>query len=157
MGTSGIVQWFPSTFRSEIAEYFMSPIKSTGASDDKFWESALSLYSKRLELLSSNIANADTPHYKARDLDFRAAMSHAMSQAEPLAAQSNPTHDVFSNNRALPLVHRIAAQPSADANTVDMDVERAAFADTAIRYELAVKKVAHEYKEMSELLKSVTY
>lgn len=132
----------------------MTTIKGPGASDEKFWESALSVYSKRLELLASNIANADTPHYKARDLDFQAAMSQAM-QTEPLPTGDGPrklvSYDLF------PVLYRVPAQASADSNTVDMDVERAAFAETSIRYELAVKKVAHEYKEMSELFKSLPY
>lgn len=132
----------------------MTTIKCSGASDEKFWESALSVYGKRLELLASNIANADTPHYKARDIDFQSAMSHAM-QAEPLPSglrpRKLPSHD------PLPVLFRVPAQASADSNTVDMDVERVAFADTSIRYELAIQKVAHEYKEMSELLKSLPY
>ncbi len=131
----------------------MTTIKGSGASDEKFWESALSVYSKRLELLASNIANADTPHFKARDLDFQAAMSQAM-QAEPLPNGQGPRKliEVY-----WPVLYRVPTQASADSNTVDMDVERAAFAETSIRYELAIQKVAHEYKEMSELFKSLPY
>ncbi len=132
----------------------MTTINGSGASDEKFWVTALSVYSKRLELLASNIANADTPHYKARDLDFQADMSRAM-QAEPQPTTEGqrklPGQDFF------PVLYRIPSQPSADSNTVDMDVERAAFAETAIRYELAVQRVAHEYKAMSELFKSLPY
>lgn len=129
-------------------------LKGSGASDEKFWESTLSVYSKRLELLASNIANADTPHYKARDLDFQAAISQAMQAASPPGGQASrklPSQDV------LPVLYRASIQASADSNTVDMDVERAAFAETAIRYQLAIQKVAHEYKEMSELFKSLPY
>lgn len=132
----------------------MNAIKGPGASDERFWENALSLYSKRLELLASNIANADTPHYKARDLDFQAAMSQAM-QAEQ--SPNDQLRGKFPKNDVLPILYRVPTQASADANTVDMDVERAAFAETAIRYELAIQKVAHEYKEMSELFKSLPY
>ncbi len=130
----------------------MKTVNGSAASDERFWESSLSLYSKRLELIASNIANADTPHYKARDLDFKTAMSHAM-QAEPLPVAARK---IFSSD-VLPVLFRVPAQGSADGNTVDMDVERAAFAETSLRYQLSVQQVAHEYKEMSELFKSVPY
>lgn len=132
----------------------MTTITSTSASDDRYWENSLSLYSKRLELLASNIANADTPHYKARDLDFQAALSQAMQAEQPSADKGNRK---FLSHDALPVLYRVPSQASADSNTVDMDVERAAFAETAIRYQLAVQKISHEYKEMSELFKSLPY
>ncbi|SHG76101.1 flagellar basal body rod protein FlgB [Massilia sp. CF038] len=132
----------------------MKTVNGSPSSEERSWENSLSVYSKRLELIASNIANADTPHYKARDLDFKAAMSHAM-QAAPLptgqAARTLASPDV------LPVLYRVPAQGSADGNTVDMDVERAAFAETSLRYQLSVQQVAHEYKEMSELFKSVPY
>lgn len=132
----------------------MTSITNTGSSDDRFWENALSVSAKRLELIASNIANADTPHYKARDIDFQAALSQAMS-AEPLSPAKGNRN--FLSQDVLPVLYRVPAQASADSNTVDMDIERAAFADSAIRYQHAVQTVAHEYKEMSELFKSLPY
>lgn len=132
----------------------MTTINGSGASDEKFWESSLSVYSKRLEIIASNIANADTPNYKARDLDFQAAMTQAM-QTESMPASQGPSK--LHSRELLPVLFRVPAQASADANTVDMDVERAAFAETSIRYEMAIQRVAHEYKEMSDLFKSLPY
>ncbi len=116
----------------------------------RFNETALSLRAQRQQLLASNIANADTPNYKARDIDFASALKTAVAQAggtgnSPAAvmAQTQAGHlgntssgDFLPNGT--PVQYRVAAQGSADNNTVDMDVERNQFADNALRYEAAV-------------------
>lgn len=132
---------------------FMNTLQ-TSADSDRFWEGALKVHSKRLELIASNIANADTPNYKARDIDFKSALSQAMN--EPQSAPSHP-FDMPRANDIFPMLYRNPTQGSVDGNTVDMDVERSTFADTSIRYELAVQQVAHEYKKMSELLSNLPY
>mgnify|MGYP003611556892 FL=1 len=134
----------------------MEIVRAKEADSDVFWEKSLSIYAKKLELIASNIANADTTHYKARDVDFKAALSQAMRQPEAQSKGDQNFRSVLPND-PFPILYRVPSQASADNNTVDMDVERAAFAETAIRYELAVQKVAHEYKEMSELFKSLPY
>ncbi len=126
--------------------------KAKGGGDDLFWEKSLGIYAKRLELIASNIANADTPHYKARDVDFKAALSQAMMQPEAQLKGDRKSRSVLPND-PFPVLFRAPAQASVDNNTVDMDIERAAFADTAIRYEFAMKHVSHEYQEMSEIFK----
>lgn len=134
----------------------MGPINFNGASDERFWESAISVYGKKLELIASNIANADTPHYKARDIDFQSEMARVLAKVD---VKGQPTSQIPNNTvrDIFPVLYRIPSQGSADNNTVEMDVERAAFADTAVRYEMAVQKVAGEYKEMNDLLKSLPY
>jgi flagellar basal-body rod protein FlgB len=120
-----------------------------GKLDDyfRFNESALSLRAQRQELLASNIANADTPNYKARDIDFASALQSVLARTTPPAgvlAQTAPGHiggagqsgDYLPNGT--PVLYRTAAQASADNNTVDMDVERNQFADNALRYEAGV-------------------
>lgn len=124
-----------------------------GKLDDymRFNQTALSLRAQRQELLSSNIANADTPNYKARDIDFASALQGALAQsaspAQPPAgvlARSTPGHiggagqtgDFLPNGT--PVQYRVAAQGSADNNTVDMDIERNQFTDNALRYEAGV-------------------
>mgnify|MGYP001627187469 CR=1 FL=1 len=134
----------------------MEVVKAKNADSDAFWEKSLSIYAKKLELIASNIANADTPNYKARDVDFKAALNQAMMSPEA-PVQKGQQSKLALQNDLFPVMYRVPAQPSADNNTVDMDMERAEFADTAIRYEMAVKKVSGEYKEMSELLKSLPY
>jgi flagellar basal-body rod protein FlgB len=132
----------------------MFPLRGS-ADSDRFWEGALQVYSRKLEIIASNIANADTPHYKARDIDFSSALSQAMSRSELGASQVRQNKSL--NDDFFPLLYRAQAQGSVDGNTVDMDVERSAFADASIRYELAIQQVAHEYKSMSELLSNLPY
>ena len=102
-------------------------------------ERALGLRAYRQELLVSNIANADTPGYKAVDIDVNEALRTGKSKAE------------------VRVQYRIPAQGSADNNTVDMDIERAQFAQNALMYEYTVDRVKGHYKEMDELLKSTPY
>ncbi len=121
----------------------------------RFNEAALSLRSQRQELLASNIANADTPNYKARDIDFASALQGVLARTAPPAnqlAQTAPAHfaqggsggDYLPNGT--PILYRSAAQASADNNTVDMDVERNQFADNALRYEAAVTMLNMQIK-----------
>ncbi|MFA6970904.1 MAG: flagellar basal body rod protein FlgB [Gallionella sp.] len=119
----------------------------------RFNQTALSLRGARQELLASNIANADTPGYKARDINFAAALQNAVAGTSaklPLATSSS-LHlegNVGSTVMGAPVQYRRPVQPSADGNTVDMDVERAQFADNALRYEASVKFTSDELKDM---------
>ncbi|MGI4843709.1 MAG: flagellar basal body rod protein FlgB [Janthinobacterium lividum] len=132
--------------------------RANGRDNDLFWEKSLSIYGRKLELIASNIANADTPNYKARDLDFKSALSQAMAPSEAELQSSQRSRTLHSNDPLpFPILYRVPSQGSVDNNTVDMDVERAAFADTAVRYELAIQKLSHEYKEMEELLRTTPY
>lgn len=118
-----------------------------------FQQVALSLRAARQELLASNIANADTPNYKARDIDFASALQTALagtSVAVPMT-KTSPAHLEGNSGASImgaPVMYRKPAQPSADGNTVDMDVERAQFADNALRYEASVRFVSEEMKMM---------
>ena len=125
----------------------------TGRIDDAlhFHQTALSLRAARQELLASNIANADTPNYKARDVDFASALQGALSGSTanlPLAGTS-PRHLGGTTGESVmgaPVMFRNVLQPSADGNTVDMDIERAQFADNALRYEASVKFISEQVK-----------
>lgn len=97
---------------------------------------AIALSDQRLQLLADNLANADTPNYKARDIDFRGAMSAAGGDALPMAAR-HPRHladPATSANRAR-VMYRTPDQPAQDGNTVDTQRESAAVAETAVRYQ----------------------
>ncbi len=116
-------------------------------------QTALNLRSARQELLSSNIANADTPNYKARDIDFASALQNAVSgvAAKLPAAQTSPAHlagNAGGSVMGAPVMYRRPLQPSADGNTVDMDVERAQFADNALRYETSVRFITDDIKQI---------
>jgi flagellar basal-body rod protein FlgB len=120
-----------------------------------FNETALSLRAQRQELLASNIANADTPNYKARDIDFGSALQSALASkgaaSGPMAttAQNHigngkPTGDMLANGT--PVMYRGVVQGSVDGNTVDMDQERNQFADNALRYEAGITLINHQIK-----------
>ena len=126
-----------------------------GKLDDylRFNEAALSLRSKRQEVLASNIANADTPHYKARDIDFASALQGVLAKS---AGQATPAGTLAATAQGhvagggvggatladgTPLLYRTPAQGAADNNTVDMDVERNQFADNALRYEAGITMI----------------
>lgn len=117
----------------------------------QFQQTALNLRAARQELLASNIANADTPNYKARDLDFASALQGALSGTPgslPLNTTA-PQHLSGATGDSVmgaPLRYRTVLQPSADGNTVDMDVERAQFADNALRYEASVRFISEKIK-----------
>jgi len=119
----------------------------------QFQQTALNLRAGRQELLASNIANADTPNYKAKDIDFASALQGALSGSTeklPLVVTS-PSHlsgATGGNVMGAPVMYRNVLQPSADGNTVDMDVERAQFADNALRYEASVNFVSGKVKDV---------
>ncbi len=97
---------------------------------------ALDLRAHRTEVLASNIANADTPNYKARDFDFAAALSGAMGARERIAlARSSARHLGGAAQQApvAALQYRVPVQPSIDGNTVELDTELSQFSDNALR------------------------
>ena len=126
-----------------------------GKIDDylRFNETALSLRAQRQELLASNIANADTPNYKARDIDFASALQGALAggrqgglntTAQAHLPRGHATGDTLANGT--PVQYRGVVQGSVDGNTVDMDVERNQFADNALRYEAGITMINHQIK-----------
>lgn len=119
----------------------------------RFHQTALNLRAARQELIASNIANADTPNYKAKDINFASALQGALAgNGEKLAvATTSSRHLAGPTGESVmgaPVLFRKPVQPSADGNTVDMDVERAQFADNALRYEASVKFVSDEAKDV---------
>lgn len=119
----------------------------------RFNETALNLRAQRQQQLASNIANADTPNYKARDVDFGKALQGALARgadAQPLAttsalhiAQPGGTDTTIAG---APLLYRNTSQGNIDGNTVDMDVERNQFTDNAIRYEAGLTAISAQIK-----------
>ncbi len=119
----------------------------------RFQQTALSLRAARQELLASNIANADTPNYKARDVNFASALQNALAgtSTQLPVVQTSPMHLEGNTGGSIlgaPVMYRKPVQPSADGNTVDMDVERAQFADNALRYEANVRFISEQMKAM---------
>jgi len=134
----------------------------------RFQETALNLREKRQQILASNIANADTPNYKARDIDFNKALQSALSNsgsetvssASAASAASGLTKTTIThlsgNAQAgsadsidgTPLLYSNPAQASIDGNTVDMDMQRNAFTDNAMRYEASLTFLSSKIKSM---------
>ncbi len=103
-------------------------------------EEALKLRAQRNEVLSSNIANADTPNYKARDINFADALKGAgegqLSMKKTRAAHQDAWGTLRGGTRAM---YRVPMQPSLDGNTVEADVEQAAFAENAMQYRATLR------------------
>jgi flagellar basal-body rod protein FlgB len=106
-----------------------------------FHATALLLRSERSRVLAGNLANADTPSFKARDFDFRQALVQATGQTKDAAiARTQAGHLPVGGALAAPtLLYRAPVQSSLDGNTVELDVERASFADNTLRYEASLR------------------
>ncbi|RWR01929.1 flagellar biosynthesis protein FlgB [[Pantoea] beijingensis] len=125
----------------------------------RFGTEALNLRAQRQEILASNIANADTPGYQARDIDFSSelnrvlekgraqgtGLSLAVTSARHIPAQTQlpPSHE---------LLYRIPDQPAMDGNTVDMDRERTEFADNSLKYQTDLTLISSQIKGMMNVL-----
>lgn len=119
--------------------------KLTSALD--FHGKALVVRAERQRTIASNIANADTPGYVARDLNFREAMNQAISPdaqglARAASGASDPRHIPLAAQGATlgsNLDYATQTQPSMDGNSVDLDRERGNFVDNAVRYESTLR------------------
>lgn len=102
-------------------------------------ETALKLHGERVGVLAANLSNADTPNYKARDLDFAAVLQGQGQQTLPMA-MTNVHHvtNVMAGGTGAELKYRNPFQPSLDGNTVEVPIEQAAFAQNAVRYQASL-------------------
>lgn len=101
-------------------------------------EAALKVRAQRLEVLSSNLANADTPNYKARDLDFRSILRDQQStNVAASALKTTHTNHLQQSGGVMQgqLQYRNPMQPSIDGNTVDPQVEKSKFMENALQYQ----------------------
>ncbi|MEJ2394550.1 MAG: flagellar basal body rod protein FlgB [Candidatus Thiodiazotropha sp.] len=106
--------------------------------DDAFGihERALLLRSQRAEVLAANMANADTPGYKARDFDFKTMLANEVDNSSRLRTTSSQ-HIQTEEGMVPPaqLLYRTPMQPSLDGNTVDAEQEHSAFSSNAVEYQ----------------------
>jgi flagellar basal-body rod protein FlgB len=114
--------------------------------------SALKVRSQRTELLANNLANADTPGFKARDLDFRQALAQAGGAERPVSlAATRPGHIAPAGgegSHAAPLQYRVPLAPSLDGNTVDAQLEQSAFAENAVRYQASLTFLGGKFRAL---------
>lgn len=115
---------------------------------------ALTLRSQRAEVLAANLANADTPNYKARDIDFKSVLSTAQNSlssagaALPLAADNAAHIQPLASQSQAGLLYRNPSQPSVDGNTVDSQVEYTEFARNALQYQASLTFLSGNIKTL---------
>jgi flagellar basal-body rod protein FlgB len=126
-----------------------APLDRMTASLD-FQATALALHAQRAKVLASNIANADTPNYQAKDFDFKQALSEATAQSAATPTRTNPAHLAASgpDGPTPTLQYRQPLQAALDGNTVDLDTERAAFSENSVRYEATLRFLNGQIKSM---------
>lgn len=118
-----------------------------------FHAQALSLRAERQRVIAGNIANADTPGYQARDFDFAAALRAATGSAG--TGDAIARNVMGSGNRPDPVLrYAVPSQTNLDSNSVDMDRERAAFADNAVKYESTLRFINGSVRTMLDAMKS---
>lgn len=113
---------------------------------------ALELRGRRTELLAANLANADTPNYKARDLDFKQAMDSAMGSSPPLKA-THIAHLQAPTNRPGQALYRMPNQMSLDGNSVDAEREKAVFAENALHYQASLRFITSRVQGLLSAIK----
>jgi flagellar basal-body rod protein FlgB len=117
---------------------------------------ALELRAKRAEVLANNMANADTPGYKARDLDFNKALQNAMSGKASGLLRTHEKHFAGGTNDLASgdMVYQIPDQPdTGDGNTVDSQKEMQKFAQNAMEYQTTLMFLNRKFKGLTKALK----
>ena len=125
-------------------------------------QSALSARTYRAQVLASNIANADTPGYQARDVDFKTTLARSLGERQAAASsmvRTSARHMGAGGTQGAaavdaPLTYRTVTQASIDNNTVDVNVERAQFADNALRYEASLTFINSKIKGLLTALQA---
>ncbi|MCB1867455.1 MAG: flagellar basal body rod protein FlgB [Gammaproteobacteria bacterium] len=117
-------------------------------------EQALKLRTHRAELLAGNIANADTPGYKARDFDFQKLMQQQLPSRESMRVTS-PRHIQPESGpvSASEIFYRIPRQPSLDGNTVDSQLEHTAYAANAMEYQVSLRFLSGGIRKLMTAIK----
>jgi len=116
---------------------------------------ALSIQSRRSSVLASNIVNADTPNYKARDIDFKQVLKS--SQGDMLNMTASKSGHIGSSGSGIngsDLKYRTPLHPSLDGNTVDLDQEKAAFTENAMRYQTTLQFLTGRFTGIKNALRT---
>jgi len=123
------------------------------------YESALTLRSERASVLSSNMANVNTPNYKARDIDFHAQLKQQMrgESGQIRMSASNPAHMGYSSSGSnfrfsSERLYRQPQQPSIDGNTVEEQVEHAEFMKNSVEFQVAFTFLNSRFKGLGKAI-----
>ena len=128
-----------------------------------FQSQALMLRAERQRLVASNIANADTPGYQARELDFAQALRAATRLGSPsglaagaAAATTHADHDALplGQDEMPGLLYARHSQDAVDRNTVDLDRERATAVDNSVKYEATLRFINGSVRSMLDAMKA---
>jgi flagellar basal-body rod protein FlgB len=117
---------------------------------------ALALREKRSEILAANLANADTPDYKARDLDFKTVFQQTLANGDSNPLRTQQGH-LASQNTLLgaDLLYRNPQQASLDGNTVETHIEQAKYAENAVQYQASLRFVNDDFSGLMTAIKGV--
>ncbi|WP_414830095.1 flagellar basal body rod protein FlgB [Alteromonas sp. H39] len=120
-----------------------------------FHQKALSLRTDRMEVIAGNLANANTPGYKARDIDFNKAMESARAGQRQDLVKTHEKHISGSMASNTFLEYRVPTQPdTGDGNTVEVQAERNRFLDNGLRYQASLEFLNGKIKGMKKALGS---
>jgi flagellar basal-body rod protein FlgB len=112
----------------------------------------LKVSAQRTEQLARNLANADTPNYKSRDIDFRSALAKAGGADAPVRMTATHAGHIAVGGAlegGMPeLKYRVPLAPSLDGNTVDAQLEQAAFAENAVRYQASLTFLGAKFRAL---------
>ncbi|MGF1726698.1 flagellar basal body rod protein FlgB [Photobacterium nomapromontoriensis] len=109
---------------------------------------------KRAETLASNLANVNTPGYKAKDIDFQRALNAATSGAKVGLSRTNSRHISASTSVMGEQKYRVPTQPdTGDGNTVDAQLEQNLFMQNSIEYQASLDFLGSKFKNLSKALK----
>jgi flagellar basal-body rod protein FlgB len=113
-----------------------------------FSQAALNVHAYRQQLIASNIANADTPGYKSRDIDFATVLKDVQAAQGKRELPPLKSGGTDATPFGIELLYRSVVQRSVDGNTVDLDIERAQFAENAVRYEAQLMFINSQIRSM---------
>jgi len=114
---------------------------------------AVTVRSQRMQVIASNLANADTPGYQARDLDFREVMRGQQGKLRTVSTHDKHMNVTADNSSTIgTLKYRNPLQPSVDGNTVEPQFEQAAFADNAIRFQASLMFLDGRLRSLSDAI-----
>lgn len=114
-------------------------------------DDALLVRTRRARIIASNLANADTPHFKARDMDFRAVLGSVTNATRGTLVRTTHSRHISGGDSPIAgtdLLYRVPSQPSIDGNTVDPNIEKAAFMSNAIGYQASLRFLSGKVKSI---------
>lgn len=115
---------------------------------------ALSLRSQRSSVIAGNIANADTPDFKARDFDFKAVLKDAQGNMKTSFARTHSRHIPLNDGpNDSTLMYRVPTKQAGNGNTVESEVEQSAFAENALRYQTSLEFLSGTIRGMKLAIK----